>query len=341
MKTMFNIMAAALLMAGCDKLPTTAENEANERTGRLYSNAMDDLKAGRLDAAIKGFKKVITDEPRAHSAHFQLATLLQDSKKDYLEAIVHYRMYMALRPSADKATVAQERMRLCMKLFEAETIKRNAGDSSVIKEDNEKLTAERNDAEKQIAELKKQLAAAEKQIETLKQEAESRSKLISKLSDADDGRKNSKMKNALEELKALEANNKKRHINPTDEDLLDEDDGETPVDDRIKNSDDLKKLRASLDKEEQEDKDSPFAKALFKKNEKANPKPVAKNEVPETYTIEPNDTLFKISTKFYGSSKMWQKIRDLNKAEISPDGRVRAGKVIKLPRPEKEEKKFR
>ena len=109
---LFSLCLAAAL-SGCapsDQSITAAE--ARERSSTLYSTAMDDLQAGRIDAAIAGFEKVIRNEPKAYSAHFQLATLLQDSKQDYIGAIAHYREYMALRPASDKTTVAADRARL-------------------------------------------------------------------------------------------------------------------------------------------------------------------------------------------------------------------------------------
>jgi nucleoid-associated protein YgaU len=56
-----------------------------------------------------------------------------------------------------------------------------------------------------------------------------------------------------------------------------------------------------------------------------------KPEIPETYTVEEGDTLMRISAKFYGTNRKWREIREANKTVISPDGRVRAGQVIKLP----------
>ena len=75
-------LAGLALACGCDRGPSLSEIEERERTSRLYTNAMDDLQAGRMDAAIKGFERVVLEEPKSYSAHFQLATLLQDVRKD-------------------------------------------------------------------------------------------------------------------------------------------------------------------------------------------------------------------------------------------------------------------
>ena len=47
--------------------------------------------------------------------------------------------------------------------------------------------------------------------------------------------------------------------------------------------------------------------------------------------LQEGDTLYRISTRFYGSSAKWRAIRELNKTTISTDGRLRAGQVIRLP----------
>ncbi len=93
-------VAALLLAAGCDWRLTLSEQEAIERSTSLYRNAIDDLQAGRVDAAIKGFERVVFYEPKSYSAHFQLATLLQDVRKDYISAISHSSRATSKRPAA-------------------------------------------------------------------------------------------------------------------------------------------------------------------------------------------------------------------------------------------------
>ena len=100
------LVGLAAFAAGCDRNMSISEIEARERTSRLYTTAMEDLQAGRTDPAIRGFEHVLAQEPRNYSAHFQLATLLQDIKKDYIGAIAHYKSYLLFRPTSDKATIA-------------------------------------------------------------------------------------------------------------------------------------------------------------------------------------------------------------------------------------------
>ena len=73
MKTRNSILAVLVLscLAACDSR-TVGEFKA-ERTNKAYLEAMDDYTAGRLDAAAKGFEKVLRADPANASARFQLA----------------------------------------------------------------------------------------------------------------------------------------------------------------------------------------------------------------------------------------------------------------------------
>ena len=222
-------MLAGLLavVCGCDRGPSLSEIEERERASRLYTNAMDDLQAGRMDAAIKGFERVVLQEPKSYSAHFQLATLLQDVRKDYIAAIAHYRSYLALRPASDKATVAQDRVKLCETLLSAEVLRKAGGSASgKLAADNEKLTADRDALGARVKRLEAELAKAKKEIARLETENASKSRLLAKLSEADDVKasKTSAVKEALATLRSERAEVERRRLTPTDAELLDEGD---------------------------------------------------------------------------------------------------------------------
>lgn len=365
---------------GCDKGPSLSEIEARERTSRMYTNATDDLQAGRMDAAIKGFERVVLKEPESYSAHFQLATLLQDVRKDYIGAIAHYRSYLALRPASDKATVAQDRMKLCETLLSAEVLRKAGGSASgKLAADNEKLAAARDSLEAQVKKLETELERAKKDIARLESESASKSRLLRKLSEADDVRasKTSAVKEALAEIRTEREEAQRRRLKPTDAELLDEPDDGSATEDRIRTSQDVRKLKselAAMDRDgrprkldvssaklddvspvpsrpdaggavrsaaEKSDSGQDVSKA--KKSGKPSsldavlgsatqkkPKATAGGR-PETYTVQQGDTLFIISKRFYGAPNKWKAILNANRAMIAPDGRLRAGQVIKLP----------
>lgn len=51
----------------------------------------------------------------------------------------------------------------------------------------------------------------------------------------------------------------------------------------------------------------------------------------EKYTVEKNDTLQKISQKFYGTTKKWTKIYDANKDVLKGPNKIYPGQVINIP----------
>ena len=341
-------MLAGLLavVCGCDRGPSLSEIEERERASRLYTNAMDDLQAGRMDAAIKGFERVVLQEPKSYSAHFQLATLLQDVRKDYIAAIAHYRSYLALRPASDKATVAQDRVKLCETLLSAEVLRKAGGSASgKLAADNEKLTADRDALGARVKRLEAELAKAKKEIARLETENDSKSRLLAKLSEADDVKasKTSAVKEALATLRSERAEVERRRLTPTDAELLDEGDESEPVD-RIRASEDVQKLKGELARLDAEPV-PPQAAAGKGKDAGAKPtslesmlgaagqkKPMANAAArTEIYTVQNGDTLFRISMRFYGSPNKWRAILEANRAVISADARLRVGQVIRLP----------
>lgn len=346
-RAMLKIGTLAGLLAvacGCDRGPSLSEIEERERASRLYTNAMDDLQAGRMDAAIKGFERVVLQEPKSYSAHFQLATLLQDVRKDYIAAIAHYRSYLALRPASDKATVAQDRVKLCETLLSAEVLRKAGGSASgKLAADNEKLTAERDALGAQAKKMESELARAKKEIARLENENASKSRLLAKLGEADDagGAKAPEVKEALAALRSERAETERRHLSPTDAELLDEGDEPEPVD-RIRASEDVRRLKGELARL---DAEPVPPQAAGGKDAKAKPTSLASmlggagqkrpkanaGARPETYTVQSGDTLFKISMRFYGSPNKWRAILEANRAEIPVDARLRAGQVIRLP----------
>ena len=346
------------LLCGCDRGPSLSEIEERERNSRLYTNAMDDLQAGRMDAAVKGFERVVQQEPKSYSAHFQLATLLQDVRKDYIGAIAHYRDYLALRPASDKATVAQDRMKLCETLLQAEVLRKAGGSASnKFAADNEKLTRERDALAARAKALEASLAKAKREIARLEGENASKHRLLAKLGEAAEeggAARNDAVKKALAELKLENENVRRRHLNPSDAELLDEDE-ERPADLRAarrtlggadgagaggtldaKALAEARALGADADASQRPPTAGTPGKgrpasldALL--GGRAKSKQAAGGARPETYVVQEGDTLYKISMRFYGSRNMWRAIQGANRTTVPMDGRLRVGQTIKLP----------
>lgn len=58
---------------------------------------------------------------------------------------------------------------------------------------------------------------------------------------------------------------------------------------------------------------------------------VAETGAFEKYTVQKGDTLQKISKKFYGTTKKWNKIYDANRNILKTPDKIRAGQVINIP----------
>ena len=341
----------AVGLAGCDRNMSIAEIEAKERTSRLYTTAMEDLQAGRTDPAIRGFEHVLAQEPRNYSAHFQLATLLQDIKKDYIGAISHYKSYLLFRPTSDKATIASDRMRVCDTLLGAEYLRKAGGKpTEKLSEENTKLADDARKLREQVKRLESQLAKAQGEIEQLTAANKRYQRQIASIgADAESGKPRREVvsKEALAELKALAGEQQRRKLRPTDAELLDDD---SAPEDRPLLAAEAKRLK---EESERDENDTPPKSAQGGKPgataaaAPSSPKVAAggaldsfwskkgeqKKEAsrPETYVVQPGDTLSKISRRFYGSPAKWRAIREANKAVIPFDGRVTVGQEIRLP----------
>jgi len=78
--------------------------------------------------------------------------------------------------------------------------------------------------------------------------------------------------------------------------------------------------------------EKPAPKASDKSTAKK-PEPAKKStaSIPKTYTVKSGDTLQKISDKFYGTTKRWNDILELNEKVIDDEDGLQVGMVIKLP----------
>ena len=352
--------------AGCGK-DSVAATENTERNSALYRQAFAAEQSGDIDEAIRLYNKVLIDEPKSFSAHFQLATLLHDHREDYIGAIYHYRQYMYLRPESDKSTLAQERVRIAEQLL-APQILRKVGESvqgisqaHLLKENDrlnriittmegEKsvLVEEKNRAEKERVELRADNVRLREILVKMRVDetaAEPAGSLLKRAEAA--ARKSGEAKPpAKTDLKALREE-AASISGPADKG------GATrkPLVDIPSTEAVLKKVQSRLEgvpepaepvaqppsaekgkKTEKPDKSSFSALSLFgKEKEDKKEKGAKAGGEQRTYVVQPGDTLFRVAEKFYGDSTRWKIIRDANRARIDPDGRIRAGQMIVVP----------
>ena len=351
------------LGAGCGGSPV-AKEERSERDSVLYRKAFSAEQSGDIKEAIRLFNKVLLEEPHSFSAHFQLATLLQDHELDYFGAIYHYRQYLYLRPESEKSTLAQERIRVAEQLLAPQILKK-VGDSvqglsqAHLLKENERLnliitTREgeksvlleaKTKAEKELADLKgdnerlRDILRKMRVSETSSERTESLSTRVEEAAQATPGessavKTDAKSLRALrEEAAALSAQGVKTA-------------GRKPLVDVPSTESVLKKVEMKLagepektasasasakpDEAEKSGRADLSALTLFGKGEKKE-KSAKSAGSPRTYVVQPGDSLFRVAEKYYGDSTQWKKIRDANRTRIDPDGRIRAGQIIVVP----------
>ena len=335
MKRLMALMALTILTA-CDYVERA--DLRKERADGLYRAAMDDYRAGRLDAAQKGFEKAIRRDPANASARFQLACLQQEAKRDYANAYFGYREFLLQQPESDKAQVTRDRMALC----EKELAKELATKHGLM--DQGGFLTELENVRRELKSEQSRMQAANKELETLRHRVTAltseRDRLLAVVkgvggADAEESRV---AKPTVREAKDL----LEEEDEPTDRIKLSADvaalksEESAESTDRIKLSSDVAALKS-----EEADEMSAGSSILpaqtpedvarrEKRSEAKDVKPAAPAR-PETYVVQEGDTLYGIAKRFYGRLSAWKTIRDANKAQISADNRLRAGETIKLP----------
>ncbi len=325
MKTTIRLLALLALscLAACDS--RTASEFRAERAAKLYQTAMNDYTAGRLDAAAKGFQKLLKSDPANTSARFQLACLQQDRTHDYLGAVCNYREYILLAPESDKAKLAKDRLSICEKLLveaylkktnpdaaaaNAEAVKSALQELEKVKGERDKTVEQLNSAQAELSRAKAENARLRKLMESIGEDDDKVKKVdiaasVKDLLDEEEPEENLTA-SALDEAKVLNA-------------LADAEDAAFGTDSSL------------LPKQAADAKDKKKAAEEAQRKMKAAEKAM-KDAIPDTYVVQEGDTLYKIALRFYGRTSAWKSIREANKATISTDGRVQAGMTIKLPK---------
>lgn len=301
---LFHLSLLLFTFLGCDLVESRALDR--ERADSIYREAMANYAAGNIEKAVAGLERVVAATPSNSSARFQLACLMQDTKKDYLTAICHYREFLLLDRTGDKAALAKDRIVQCERLLGPELVQRyDAGGNATLKEVNDSLKERVSSLEKTNADLEKRLEKAMVRARESAEEVERMRKML--------------RGDIVEDVS-------KPVINTEEALLDDESDG---MEDRIKFSKDVQSLVAE---EEKEMVTTPFV--LAEKNpasaKKADEEPVHEDR-PTEYVVQEGDTLYKLAVRFYGKRSAWSRIREANKAVISTDGRIKVGQKIVLP----------
>lgn len=309
-------------LTACDYVQDR-QDLAREREDGAYRAALADYRAGRLDAAAKGFAKAIRKAPDNSAARFQYACLMQDAQRDYLEAFCAYREFLMQRPDSDKASLARDRLAICERELARELAEKhrllNDGPSkaeiSALRKDLKTVETRAATAERLLAEEREKFHALENE----------HARLVAAVKGKSEGERTG-------QRTAVDV-----------KDLLDEEDeeasghaatGKEVLALKAEESEETSEGPSLLPKQTPEDvARRAAAQAVRDEEARAAAERAADEKArrPSTYVVQEGDTLYKIALRFYGHVSAWRRIRDVNKALISNDGRIRAGQTIALP----------
>jgi tetratricopeptide (TPR) repeat protein len=156
MKRSISFLSLLLLclwaMTGCRR--SIGVIEAPEHQHPVMRRARACEQAGDLDKAIALYNEVLLQSPAMASAHLQLALIYHDHARDYIEAIHHYRRYLALRPGTEKQAMIAGRIQKAEQLLATQSVRKiSANDPSgqvVLMQQIDKLNANlaKSEAEK-------------------------------------------------------------------------------------------------------------------------------------------------------------------------------------------------
>jgi len=136
--------------------------DERDRSLPLMQRAAATAATGDAEGAADLYRQAVSAAPSAARAHLDLAFLLHDTMKDYVGAIYHYRAYLRLRPSTEKAVMIKNRVRLAEQALAARvlpedrevgrTIKRLEREVSALRKRAGELEAENESLARQLAE---------------------------------------------------------------------------------------------------------------------------------------------------------------------------------------------
>ena len=188
-KTVMCLAALEVALCGCGTGAHTPPDQSREMKAALEAERIGDF-----NGALKHFEALSAAYPDYALAHLQMAVILHERKKDYIEAIHHYGRYMALADAKrDAASIAAVGNRMakarqlltaqCAKAISAGSASRDVSLMSSIDDLNNKVTALE-------AEMRR-LAASNETLRTtitgLNNRITRQSLLISKMKNSADG----------------------------------------------------------------------------------------------------------------------------------------------------------
>ena len=310
------LMMGAALMAGCNR-DSVSDQERRERNDALFAEALAAEEQGNISAAEALYEQLLQRDASVALAHLNLAMLQHDSRKEYIEAIHHYRMYLALQPKSEKTALVQERLEAARTLLASQL----AAERIAI--ESRAVAAERDDLRVKLAEANKRTDAANKALDGRDEEIAELKRQVARLTALVNTLKSSEAETAKAHAAELAAARKAA------EEAKKAAEAEPSVDDEIAavRADALRMIAEEDGGIQAQNKATREAIANLAGEETIATTPTAGKR----YLVRPGDTFSKLSREAYGNAAGWTRIRDANRSTTNPDGRLRAGETILIP----------
>lgn len=325
MKPLILLAAIAVVLTGCHRPTTVAHLDARDRESAAMRRAIEREQVGDLDGAIHLYEEALLDVPRLALAHLNLALLLQDHRKDYMDAIYHYRQYDLLRPEAETKVLVKERVRICEQLLVAQMMSR--GDVAISREQQklvaeiERLNQRLSQEEGEKAAFLEQKTLLERQVLDLRTVTNRLQRLVDRLQVP--GSEESRERSALPRLEPL-SNLLPAFSTPPAPPAHTL--AETPTRTSAPPAAGGGSSRSGTS-----GVPSPPARAVEPAGpaETESSPPAAAGM--RTYVAQPGDSVYRIAERVYGDPNQWRRIRDANRDRLGPENLVRAGQVLVIP----------
>jgi LysM repeat protein len=145
-----------LLLCGCS--PVT-ESQSDETKDPHYIRGNNLVQQMDYQGAIEAFEQAVDANARSASAHFQLGWLFEEKAGDPAAAIYHYRRYLKLSASQDKADWVRQQINQC-KIELAKTVAASGPLAPASQREMDRVVQENKDLQARVAALQSELDQA-------------------------------------------------------------------------------------------------------------------------------------------------------------------------------------
>ena len=314
MKALIHIFIITILfssISGCGL------KSGDESSHPLFKRALKAQKNNEFKQAIKYFTRYLSLKPDSSKAHLRLASIYDENLDKPLHAVYHYERFLELTPRSSEANNVRKWHDAALKKFYYKTrLKYNDPEDVGSLQNNLFMTEQ--ELKKCKIKLTKLEAIQKKLIQYARSTRDKAKVLKTKLSSLEAVHQKTldelKEKSAPEEEKKEEKKIVKAEPKP-------ESKPEVKKEEKVKPVLVIPKATAAAP-----------AFIIKKTDQEENVKD--KEEVStkiRTYTVKKGDSLSSISRQFYGASKYYKLIFEVNQDTLPSEKKLRPGQVLKIP----------